>query len=103
MLGEVAAEAMGTTLRASGVFAREGTTGPRKAGTIGFATLRGGDVVGEHTVVFAAEGERIELTHRATSRQTFAGGAIRAARFVAARREAGAPGFYDMADVLELR
>ena len=75
-------------------------TGPRKAGTIGFATLRGGDVVGEHTVIYAGEGERIELTHRAASRQNFAGGALRAARFVAARRAAHSPGLYDMDDVL---
>jgi len=103
LLGEAAASAAGTTLEASGVFERHGTTGPRKAGTIGFATLRGGDVVGEHTVVFAGEGERIELTHRATSRQTFAAGALRAARFVAERRDAKQPGLYDMSDVLALR
>jgi 4-hydroxy-tetrahydrodipicolinate reductase len=103
LFGEAAANAAGTTLAQSGVFAREGHTGERKSGTIGFATLRGGDVVGEHTVVFAGDGERIELTHRATSRQTFAGGAIRAAHFAVARREAKAPGLYDMADVLDLR
>ena len=78
-------------------------TGERRAGTIGFATLRGGDVVGEHTVIFAGAGERVELTHRATSRQTFAGGAVRAARFVAACLASGRPGLYDMADVLELK
>jgi 4-hydroxy-tetrahydrodipicolinate reductase len=103
LLGEAAAMAMQTTLDQSAVYARHGTTGPRKPRTIGFATLRGGDVVGEHTVVFAAEGERIELTHRATSRQTFAQGAMRAALFVAARRAERKPGLYDMADVLELR
>ena len=103
LLGEAAARASSTTLERSGVFARHGSTGPRAGGTIGFATLRGGDVVGEHTVIFATEGERLELTHRATSRQTFAGGAMRAARFVAARRAAAAPGLYDMNDVLELR
>ena len=103
LLGEAAAAARGTTLDESGVFERHGTTGPRKSGTIGFAALRGGDVVGEHTVVFASEGERVDLTHRATSRQTFAGGAIRAARFAAARRDDKAPGLYDMGDVLGLR
>jgi 4-hydroxy-tetrahydrodipicolinate reductase len=96
-LGEAAARGAGVALASHAVYAREGVTGPRKAGTIGFATLRGGDVVGEHTVVFAGAGERIELTHRATSRATFAEGALRAARFVADR----APGLYDMADVLE--
>jgi hypothetical protein len=80
------------------VYAREGVTGERRAGTIGFATLRGGDVVGEHTVLFAGSGERVELSHRATSRANFAEGALRAARFVAAR----APGLYDMRDVLGL-
>jgi 4-hydroxy-tetrahydrodipicolinate reductase len=103
LLGEAAAVARGKTLAQSAVYAREGQTGPRKPGTIGFATLRGGDVVGEHSVIFAIEGERIELTHRATSRQTFAGGALRAARFVAARRGAGETGLFDMADVLELK
>ena len=96
-LGEAAARGAGVALATHAVYAREGVTGPRKAGTIGFATLRGGDVVGEHTVVFAGAGERVELTHRATSRATFAEGALRAARFVADR----APGLYDMADVLE--
>jgi 4-hydroxy-tetrahydrodipicolinate reductase len=102
LLGEAAAKATRTTLESSGVFARQGTTGARSSGTIGFAALRGGDVVGEHTVIFAADGERLELTHRATSRQTFAGGALRAARFVAARRAAGENGMFDMADVLDL-
>ena len=102
LLGEAAARATRTTLEQSGVFAREGTTGARAAGTIGFAALRGGDVVGEHTVIFASDGERLELTHRATSRQTFAGGALRAARFVAQRRAAGENGLFDMTDVLDL-
>lgn len=101
-LGEAAAAARGTTLAQSAVYAREGVTGERKAGTIGFATLRGGDVVGDHTVIFAAPGERVEITHKAASRQTFAAGAMRAARFVAERRAAGRPGLYDMADVLGL-
>ena len=99
-LGEAAARGAGIAFDAHKVLSREGVTGERKAGAIGFAALRGGDVVGEHTVVFAGPGERIELTHRATSRQNFAVGALRAARFVAARREAKAPGIYTMADVL---
>jgi len=103
LLGEAAAKAKGSTLAECAVYAREGATGARKPGSIGFATLRGGDVVGEHTVIYAIDGERIELTHRATSRQTFAGGALRAARFVAERRAAGKAGLYDMADVLDLR
>jgi heme exporter protein CcmB len=73
------------------------------AGTIGFASLRGGDVVGEHVVVFAGEGERVEIAHRATSRQLFVNGALRAAQFVAARRAAGETGVFDMPDVLGLR
>lgn len=99
-LGEAAARGAGIAFEAHRVLSREGVTGERKAGTIGFAALRGGDVVGEHTVVFAGPGERVELTHRATSRQNFAAGALRAARFVAARRDAKAPGLYTMADVL---
>jgi len=84
-------------------YAREGTTGERKRGTIGFASLRGGDVVGEHTVMFAGAGERVELSHRAASRQNFATGALRAAHFVAAHRAQGRAGLYDMQDVLGLR
>jgi 4-hydroxy-tetrahydrodipicolinate reductase len=99
-LGEAAAHGAGVSLRDSAVMSREGHTGERRAGAIGFATLRGGDVVGEHTVVFAGAGERIELTHRATSRQNFASGALRAARFAAARRSEGASGLYDMRAVL---
>ena len=75
----------------------------RAAGAIGFASLRGGDVVGEHTVIFAGAGERVELSHRATSRQNFASGALRAAVFVGARRAARQPGLYDMRDVLGLK
>jgi 4-hydroxy-tetrahydrodipicolinate reductase len=101
-LGEAAAAALGTTLADAAVYAREGVTGERKAGTIGFATLRGGDVVGEHTVVFAGDGERVEITHKATSRQNFAGGALRAARFVAQCRAERRCGLFDMADVLGL-
>ena len=101
-LGEAAAAGAGVALAEHAVYAREGVTGERKPGTIGFATLRGGDVVGEHSVVFAGAGERLELTHRATSRQNFAVGALRAARFIAGKRTNGEAGLYDMADVLGL-
>ena len=103
LLGEAAAQGAGVALRDHAVYAREGVTGPRAAGAIGFATLRGGDVVGEHTVVFAGSGERIELTHRATSRRNFATGALRAAAFVAKRRRDGEPGLFGMADVLRIQ
>lgn len=101
-LGEAAAAALGRDLKTDGVFARDGVIGERKPGAIGFAALRGGDVIGDHTVIFAGPGERIELAHKASSRTTFAHGALRAARFVAARRAAKAPGLYDMRDVLGL-
>ncbi|HEX4521989.1 MAG TPA: 4-hydroxy-tetrahydrodipicolinate reductase [Casimicrobiaceae bacterium] len=101
-LGEAAAAALGRDLKTDAVFARDGVIGERKPGAIGFATLRGGDVVGDHTVVFAGPGERIELAHKASSRTTFAHGALRAARFVAAQRAANAPGLYHMRDVLGL-
>ena len=102
-LGEAAARALGRDLKTQGVFAREGVTGERKPGAIGFATLRGGDVVGDHTVIFAGAGERIELSHKAGSRSNFAHGALRAARFVAAKQASGATGVFDMQDVLGLR
>jgi len=102
-LGEAAAAGAGRALGDCAVYAREGHTGERKPDAIGFATLRGGDVVGEHTVIFAGTGERVELAHKATSRQNFATGALRAARFVAARRAAGQAGIADMQDVLGLR
>lgn len=101
-LGEAVAAALGHSLKTDGVFARDGVIGERKVGSIGFATLRGGDVVGDHTVIFAGAGERIELAHKASSRATFAQGAVRAARFVAARRDAKAPGLYGMREVLGL-
>jgi hypothetical protein len=101
-LGEAAAQGAGVRLAEHAVYAREGVTGERKAGTIGFATLRGGDVVGEHVVVFAGPGERVELAHRATSRQNFAMGALRAATFVAEARAQGARPLRH-ADVLGLR
>jgi 4-hydroxy-tetrahydrodipicolinate reductase len=98
-LGEVAAAARATTLETSGVFTRQGHTGERKPGSIGFAVARGGDVVGDHTVYFAGPGERIEITHRSSSRATYAQGAMRAAKFVASKP----PGLYGMEDVLGLR
>ena len=101
-LGEAAARGAGRSLAECAVYAREGVTGERKSGAIGFAALRGGDVVGEHTVVFAGAGERVELAHKASSRQNFAGGALRAAHFVAARRSAGRAGLSDMREVLGL-
>lgn len=97
-LGKAAAAGRGVTLDEKGVLSREGVTGPREAGQIGFATLRGGDVVGEHTVIFAGAGERIELTHKAASRELFAAGAVKAALWVSGRK----PGLYSMADVLGL-
>jgi 4-hydroxy-tetrahydrodipicolinate reductase len=101
-LGEAAADGAGVALREHAVYAREGVTGERPQAAIGFATLRGGDVVGEHTVLFAGAGERLELAHRATSRRNFATGALRAARFVAARRANHESGLFDMCDVLGL-
>ncbi|MCC7275786.1 MAG: 4-hydroxy-tetrahydrodipicolinate reductase [Alphaproteobacteria bacterium] len=97
-LGEAAARGRGVRLDEAAVRSRDGHTGARVAGTIGFAALRGGDVVGDHTVVFAAGGERLELTHRASSREIYARGAVRAALWLAGRR----PGLYGMKDVLGL-
>ena len=98
-LGEAAASALGHSLAECAVYGREGVTGERNANTIGFATVRGGDVVGDHTVLFAGTGERVELTHKASSRATFALGALRAAKYLAGK----AAGLYDMQDVLGLR
>jgi 4-hydroxy-tetrahydrodipicolinate reductase len=98
-LGEVAAEALGRDPEDALAFARHGILGERPPWQIGVQTLRGGDVVGEHTVYFCGEGERLELTHRATSRDQFARGAVRAARWIAGKPAA----LYDMADVLGLR
>jgi len=97
-MGEVIAEAMGRRLDEVAVYAREGHTGERRPGTIGFAALRGGDIVGDHTVLFAGTGERIEITHRSTSRMGYALGSLRAARFLADKRS----GLFDMNDVLDL-
>jgi len=96
MLGEAAARGRGTTLRRVGRRARDGHTGARPRGEIGLQSLRGGDVIGDHTVIFAAEGERIEIVHKAGSREIFARGAVKAALWVAGKK----PGFYSMKDVL---
>jgi 4-hydroxy-tetrahydrodipicolinate reductase len=98
-LGEVVARTLGRDLAECAVYGREGVTGERDPSTIGFATVRGGDIVGDHTVLFAGIGERIEITHKASSRATFALGALRAARFL----KANPAGMYDMQDVLELK
>ncbi len=97
-LGEAAAEGLGRDLYEVAVYGREGNEGPRKDSTIGFATIRAADVVGEHAVWFATEGERLELHHKASSRMTFAKGAVRAALWLVEKQ----PGFYDMRDVLSL-
>ncbi len=97
-MGEVVASALGRDLQKVAVYGREGQTGARARETIGFATVRAGDIVGDHTVLFAAEGERVEITHKASSRMTFAKGAVRAALWLEKR----APALYDMQDVLAL-
>ena len=97
-MGEVVAAARGTTLEASAVHARHGDTGVRRAGTIGFSSLRGGDIVGDHTVMFAGTGERIEITHRSSSRANYAQGSLRAVRFLAGKKS----GLFGMAQVLGL-
>ena len=98
-MGQVIAGALGRDLERCAVHGRQGVTGERDRATIGFATVRAGDIVGEHTVLFADVGERIEITHRASSRMTFAKGAVRAAAWLAGRK----PGLFDMRDVLGLR
>ena len=98
-LGEAAAAGLGQDLKDCAIYAREGVTGEREAGKIGFATLRGGDVVGDHTVVFAGIGERVEITHKASSRATFSLGALRASKFLANKKT----GLFDMRDVLNLK
>ncbi len=97
-MGEVVAAALGRDLKDCAVYAREGVTGERDPSTIGFATVRGGDIVGDHTVLFAGTGERIEITHRSSSRVTYAQGSLRAARFLADK----ATGLFGMNDVLGL-
>ena len=98
-MGEVVAGALGRDLRQVAVYGREGQTGARARDTIGFATVRAGDIVGDHTVMFAADGERVEITHKASSRMAFARGAVRAAHWLATRPA----GRYDMQDVLGLK
>ncbi|MCJ0765935.1 4-hydroxy-tetrahydrodipicolinate reductase [Variovorax sp. CYS-02] len=98
-MGEVIATALGRDLKDCAVYAREGITGERDPSTIGFAAIRGGDIVGDHTVLFAGIGERIEITHKSASRTTYAQGGLRAVRFLATRDR----GLFDMFDVLGLR
>jgi 4-hydroxy-tetrahydrodipicolinate reductase len=98
-MGEVIAQALGRDLRQCGVYGREGDTGERSPSSIGFSSIRGGDIVGDHTVLFAGTGERIEITHKAASRATYAEGSLRAVRFLAGKRS----GLFDMFDVLQLR
>jgi 4-hydroxy-tetrahydrodipicolinate reductase len=98
-MGEVIAAALGRDLKDVGVFAREGVTGERDPSSIGFAAIRGGDIVGDHTVLFAGIGERVEITHKSSSRLPYAHGSLRAARFLADKSS----GLYDMQDVLGLR
>lgn len=97
-MGEVIAEKLGRDLDSCAIFGRQGDTGERDAKTIGFATVRAGDIVGEHTALFAGLGERLEITHRASSRANFASGALRAAKFLCDKKY----GLYDMRDVLGL-
>ena len=98
-MGEVIAGALGRDLKDCAVYAREGVTGERDPSSIGFATIRGGDIVGDHTVLFAGTGERIEITHKSSSRSTYAQGSLRAARFLAGQKS----GLFDMFDVLGLK
>ncbi|MEJ5992023.1 4-hydroxy-tetrahydrodipicolinate reductase [Ramlibacter sp. PS3R-8] len=98
-MGEVIAAAIGRDLKKVGVFAREGVTGERDPSTIGFSSIRGGDIVGDHTVLFAGTGERIEITHKSASRATYAQGSLRAVRFLGGQSK----GMFDMFDVLGLR
>ena len=98
-MGEVIATALGRDLKDCAVYARDGVTGERDPSTIGFASIRGGDIVGDHTVLFAGTGERIEITHKSSSRATYAEGSLRAARFL----EGKTTGLFDMFDVLNLK
>jgi 4-hydroxy-tetrahydrodipicolinate reductase len=98
-MGEVIAGALGRDLKDCAVYAREGVTGERDPSTIGFASVRGGDIVGDHTVLFAGTGERIEIAHKSSSRATYAQGSLRAVRFLAGKKN----GLFDMFDVLGLR
>ncbi len=98
-MGEVVAAGVGRSLEECAVYGREGVTGERDPSTIGFATVRGGDIVGDHTVMFCGLGERVEVTHKASSRMPYALGSVRAAHFLAGRKS----GLFDMQDVLNLR
>ena len=98
-MGEVIAGALGRDLKDCAVYAREGVTGERDPSSIGFATIRGGDIVGDHTVLFLGDGERIEISHKSSSRATYAQGSLRAARFL----DGHATGLFDMFDVLNLK
>lgn len=98
-MGEVVADALGRDIKECAVYGREGVTGERDPSTIGFATLRGGDVIGDHSVIFAGMGERVEITHKASNRNIYAQGSMRAARFLADKSQ----GQFDMQDVLGLR
>ena len=98
-MGEVVANALDRDLKTCAVYGREGITGPRDRQTIGFETIRAGDIVGDHTVLFAGEGERIEITHKASNRMTFAGGAVRASKWLSDKNT----GLFDMQDVLGFR
>ncbi len=98
-MGEVIASALGRDLKDCAVYAREGVTGERDPSSIGFATIRGGDIVGDHTVLFAGTGERIEISHKSSSRVSYAQGSLRAVRFLHGRKA----GLFDMADVLNLK
>ena len=95
-MGEVVANTLGRELKDCAVYGREGITGERDKNTIGFETIRAGDIVGDHTVMFATEGERVEITHKASSRKTFANGAVRAAQWLLDKDK----GLFDMQDVL---
>lgn len=97
-MGEVVAKTLGRDLETCAIYGREGNTGERNKKTIGFSTIRAGDIVGEHTVMFADEGERLEITHKATSRMTFANGAVRAAHWLETKEN----GLFDMQNVLNL-
>jgi 4-hydroxy-tetrahydrodipicolinate reductase len=98
-MGEVVAKALDRDLSKCAVYGREGQTGARERETIGFATVRAGDIVGDHTVIFAADGERVEITHKASSRLSFARGAVRAAQWLSGQQK----GLFDMQDVLNLK
>ncbi len=98
-MGEVVAHALGRDLKGHAVFAREGITGARDPHAIGFSAIRGGDIVGDHTVMFAGIGERIEITHKSSTRESYADGALRAVRYLSTQK----PGLYDMFDVLGLK